>query len=495
MKLTKEQKDVIDFKFENTDTLLVNALAGTGKTSTLNEFANKRPHSSILYLAFNRSIAEEAKQKMVSNVSVSTCHSLAFKAIGKDYKDKLTNNLKAIHICEAINDPITYKEAHFINTAINSFCQSNASSLDIFFEYSDNFALRAEDDGVDYEKMVEYTKSVFNKMAAKEMNITHNFYLKLYQLKKYQLRFDYVLLDEAQDANDVILDIIANQTHAKKVIVGDHFQQIYKWNGSIDALRKVSKDKIMNYKPKVLYLTQSFRCSEESVQYANQYLKLLSSRVAMKPAVNNKITNNDIALIARTNAKLFENAISHDLRKIHFLGGFDSYKFEDLIDVYYLKKGMHHEMQNKFYSRFPSLQGLKDYAENTNDIEIENKINMVMKYDEDIKRHYANIQRKAASREDCNVVVTTAHKSKGQEFSCIMLTDDYFNVKDIIQKAELLEKNEDPKPIKVRKEEFNVLYVAYTRSLNKVESPFPAPTNAEIMHFKDLSERGYIKIV
>jgi len=82
MKLTDEQKDIIN---SNGD-IIINAVAGSGKTTTIIEYARARPKTAkILYLAFNKSVKLEAIKKFaekgLSNVTVETAHSLAYKNI------------------------------------------------------------------------------------------------------------------------------------------------------------------------------------------------------------------------------------------------------------------------------------------------------------------------------------------------------------------------------------------------------------------------------
>ena len=70
--------------------------------------------------------------------------------------------------------------------------------------------------------------------------MSHNGYLKLYQLRKPKLDIDYdvILLDEAQDTNPAIQDIVMRQKCAR-VVVGDRHQAIYSFIGAEDTLRKV----------------------------------------------------------------------------------------------------------------------------------------------------------------------------------------------------------------------------------------------------------------
>lgn len=57
--------------------------AGTGKTTTLVKYAEQRPHLRFLYVAFNKSVANEAQRRFPSNVISKTVHSLAFADIGR----------------------------------------------------------------------------------------------------------------------------------------------------------------------------------------------------------------------------------------------------------------------------------------------------------------------------------------------------------------------------------------------------------------------------
>ncbi len=91
MELTKEQCDIIN----STGDIKINAVAGSGKTTTIIEYAAKRPKSSkILYLAFNKSVKLEAVRKFadkgLDNVNIETAHSLAYKHIvfNHNYKVK-----------------------------------------------------------------------------------------------------------------------------------------------------------------------------------------------------------------------------------------------------------------------------------------------------------------------------------------------------------------------------------------------------------------------
>ncbi|HBT8980387.1 TPA: hypothetical protein MCM29_005126 [Klebsiella pneumoniae] len=86
---TKEQKESLNV-FEIEQILKISAKAGTGKTSTLKFIAESHPELTFLYVAFNKSMANDAAKKFPDNVHVMTIHSLAYRNIGKHYAHKLT---------------------------------------------------------------------------------------------------------------------------------------------------------------------------------------------------------------------------------------------------------------------------------------------------------------------------------------------------------------------------------------------------------------------
>src|SRR5687767_6002987 len=82
MELTAEQLAILG----STGNIKINAVAGSGKTTTVIEYARSRPSDSrILYLAFNKTVKEEAKtrfaRKGLTNVQVETAHSLAYRNV------------------------------------------------------------------------------------------------------------------------------------------------------------------------------------------------------------------------------------------------------------------------------------------------------------------------------------------------------------------------------------------------------------------------------
>jgi len=81
---SKYQVEIFKFQLEGDGHGLVNACAGSGKTSTLVEMAKRRglhERGSALFVAFNRHIAEELKARLPADVEARTIHSAAMRAL------------------------------------------------------------------------------------------------------------------------------------------------------------------------------------------------------------------------------------------------------------------------------------------------------------------------------------------------------------------------------------------------------------------------------
>ena len=78
---TEEQERVVLAAKSGKD-LVIQALAGTGKTTTLKLLAEALFEKRGTYIAFNKAIVEEAESKFPSNVKCRTAHSLAYGQVG-----------------------------------------------------------------------------------------------------------------------------------------------------------------------------------------------------------------------------------------------------------------------------------------------------------------------------------------------------------------------------------------------------------------------------
>ena len=350
MKLTNEQNAVIN---TNCD-LVINAVAGSGKTTTLIEYAKTRPaHKKILYLAFNKTVKAEAIQKFneagIYHVKVETAHSLAYDHIMKNGRYELVQGFKSyewrdmlgIRTGDIHTDLIV---ANHVNKFIAFFCNSKTTRVQDL-NYAEVIGdLKARGFVEQFKTLIErFTREALARMDRAEIPITHDFYLKKFQLSQPVLPYDYILFDEGQDASPAMLDVFLNQK-ANRIIVGDMHQQIYGWRFAINSLHQVDFP--------IYHLTNSFRFNEEIALVANKVLELktLLGQSPLTKVTGAGISAGEIltrATLGRTNLALLLNAISQwqhgSIRKLYFEGNINSYTFADegasLYDVLNLYNG------------------------------------------------------------------------------------------------------------------------------------------------------------
>ena len=245
--LTQEQNNIIRLSKQMVanESLKIQACAGSGKTSTLVEIAKANPNQSFLYLAFNKSVIEEAKGKFPDNVKIQTTHSLAYAKIIGQGRKKITNK-HTIDDYNAIGIN-NYNDFYDFNKTLNFFLNSNLSLKNI-----NNAKI----------------ESLFELVRSGALPYTHSLYLKEYQLLSPKDRglnnYDFILLDEAQDTNAVTLSIFTLNS-CKKILVGDTSQNIYGFRDTINALETMPT----TYEKS---LTYSFRCKQSILSKACYFL-------------------------------------------------------------------------------------------------------------------------------------------------------------------------------------------------------------------------------
>jgi len=192
---------------------------------------------------------------------------MAFAKIGRRYAHKMKDELKIPIVLECLRrrrDARTQPQfANLVVSTLKRFFLSSAKSID-----SEHLCAAARRN---LTSTLETANFVWNIMKDREDNalpMTHNGYLKLYHLCTPRLHesYDIILLDEAQDTNEVIRDLVLSQK-CGKVIVGDRHQGIYSFIGATDALDQVRATKTMR-------LTSCFRFHDEIARVANALLAL-----------------------------------------------------------------------------------------------------------------------------------------------------------------------------------------------------------------------------
>lgn len=466
----------------------INAVAGSGKTTTIIEYAAARPPGArILYLAFNKSVKLEAghkfRERRLDNVRVETAHSLAFSYIvpHSGYTVR-AQGYKTHEIVELLGltgngeKHAEYVVANHINKFITYFCNSDKHKvqelnyLDVVTDEKARTFVKTF-----YQYIEDKTRLLLAKMHKGEIEITHDFYLKKFQLSNPQLPYDYILFDEGQDASAAMLDVFMKQK-AIKVIVGDVHQQIYAWRYAVNSLAKTDFN--------TLHLSASFRFPQAIADLAAAILTWKNHLYECTPVI---ITGKGVstkqatkATLARTNLGLLLKAIKYvtgnsKVKHIYFEGNISSYTYADdgasLYDVLSLYNNKHDYIRDKLIKSMSNMADLEEYIEKTEDAQLSMMVDIVKEYGNEIPgiiKQLKDLHTGDEERHKAEMIFSTVHRAKGMEYDVVYLVDDFIT-------EEKLEKQttSNGEPINIIKlnEEINLLYVAVTRTKNILNIP------------------------
>jgi superfamily I DNA/RNA helicase len=478
--LTSEQEDHVNTILDGNN-YAIQAPPGSGKTFLLLALARKMKGYG-LSVSFNKILAIQASKKFSSAVNCRTGHSLAYGAVGFKYKKRLKKltgkhlaDLRDIGPWETYNSPAN--KGYLILNTIRKYCYSSDEAITSRhlpqLTILDNQDLEAMQ-----EDLVQQANIIFNEMIDEksELPITHDIYLKIWALSKPVINKDYIFFDEYQDSNPVIADVIKRQT-CQKIFVGDQFQQIYAWRGAVNALQDEKLAK--------LYITRSFRFGEAVADTCNKIIKNyypydfeyvefhgnddVQSEVTYEP-----IHNID-CIICRTNKGVIAETIKalNKNQSVHILGGTQPLTY--LINSIF-------QLKSKGYTNHPDLFlfsnfiDLKEYANSPMGGDLKPVLKLIEEYGRE--RLLNILESTTENAEEADVTITTAHKSKGLEWPTVRLSNDFKAPSD------------EGLPTT---EETNILYVAASRALHKLDlSDCSATTSASYSKAKQVNYERFL---
>lgn len=479
---TPEQQAILG-AFPDGGNMVIVAAAGSGKTTSLKMIANTAPRQKGLYLAYNRAIADDAKASFPAGVNCVTAHALAYRAIGHQYKERLNGprvpaaqaaRLLGIHYSVTIDDKTLQPAqlARLANEAVARFCHSADEEprpwhVPVIPGLESLEQRRAVEESV-YPLAVKVWEDV--RQVKGQLRFTHDTYLKLFGLSRPSLPYDYVLFDEAQDANAVVLGIVKDQDNAQVIAVGDPSQAIYGWRGSVDSMDQFDAKHR-------LHLSKSFRFGHAVADEANKWLDLLNAELRVEgfDRVNSVVGPLAVAdaVLCRTNAGAIGQvmaAIGANQRAALVGGGDDMRRLaEAAIDLKAGRGTTHPEL-----FAFRTWAEVQDHAENDpagSDLKV--FVQLVDKHGPDVIIDTLTRLTRDESRAD--VVISTAHKAKGREWRSVQIAGDFREPKD----------DEDGNQGQIPRPEMMLSYVSVTRAklaldrgglawVDKYTTPVPA---------------------
>lgn len=463
---TDEQMHALEL-FRTGNSLAIEAGAGTGKTSTLILLAESTDRRGQ-YIAFNKAIVAEASEKMPGNMACSTAHSLAYRAVGVQYGDRLrqSKRMRSIDIAARLDlNPIKLQVedatkivgAGFLGglamAAITRFCQSaDDTPTHRHVPYIDGIdpirdGVRGYGNNNVIAKALEPALAkAWDDLTSRhgELPFRHDHYLKLWQLSDPKIAADFILFDEAQDANPVMVAIVSNQDHAQLVWVGDSQQQIYTFTGAVNALANVPADA-------KAYLTQSFRFGPTIAAEANNVLERLQAelRVVGTDAILSTVgpIADPDAILCRTNATAVRTVLTlrRAGQRVALVGGGEEVVRFAKAAAELMAGGRTDHPELACFESWGEVQTYVAEDEQGGDLRL-----LVKLVDDFGVQTILDTLDHMVRESQADVIVSTAHKSKGREWHSVQLAGDF-------------------PPATTSPDELRLLYVAITRAKRNLD--------------------------
>ncbi len=490
---TTEQTQAVD-AFRTGGSLVIEAGAGTGKTTSLVMLSHATPFRRGQYLAFNKAIVADSGARFPENVAARTMHSLAYGAVGKNYRPRMDagRRMRSEDIARALRiDPIEVSTgagsdkrrlapgwlAGRVMEAVGRFCSSADDVPGVeHFAYVDGLDMPQADGRRGYTINREVNRYLAPHLGRAwadlsqlrgSLRFDHDHYLKLWQLGGAVIPADFILFDEAQDVRPVFRAIVEAQA-AQQVWVGDSAQAIYEWTGAVNALEQMRADQRC-------YLTQSFRFGPAVAEVANRVLEVLDTPMRLRGLESidsTVILPGDDApvpdgILTRTNACSVRQVLAAMLagRSVHLVGGGK--------EVLAFARAAE-ELQLNGHTSHRELSCFQDWAAVQAYVQADalgGELRLLVKLVDEfgfrqIERALAHMPAEA----NAEVIVSTAHKAKGREWRRVKLGDDFpapSAETGVLDPAEL-----------------RLLYVAATRAKNVLDLT-ACPTLATIVAGKE----------
>lgn len=344
------QEKVFEFLEKGCGNLVINASAGSAKTTTLVNCMRFIPKDKkVMFVSFNKHIAEEINRRLTNpNATARTCSSVGFEicrengvGVGTVNNDKYTN-----YIRENINSITKYGETESLSRSRVTYMRNIRQLVDLC-RYTLSFTpreiknladkygivpIRDEFDvcrniliwGKEHTDVIDQTDMVWLPSV---LNLTTKWVLK-----------DFIFIDEAQDITIAQQELIMKcaKRGARIIAVGDKNQQINVWCGSDEEAIERFKEMPGTIEAS---LPVCYRCGKKIIELANKISdgRMIAPKTAPEGEIIEnvkigEIRNGDMVL-SRNTAPLIE--LQQKLLRIHkkvYIQGFKEIR-DDFLDI------------------------------------------------------------------------------------------------------------------------------------------------------------------
>lgn len=315
--LSPMQEAILKAVAEETFNMSIEAVAGSGKTFTILQ-AMQRARGDVLFLAFNKSIADELREKTPMGTDCKTFNALGHallkrKAIGSDLdKWKLSKLLKP---------QMSTKEYKDWGWELIKLIGGMKSSGMLEPLMTKDFEHYVEHSEVPMDR-ITYAAMLLEKLWEEALDVSESFTFddQLFMPIYWDLTFpkyDTVFVDEAQDLNPIqhmMLSRLADRG-ARIIAVGDSKQAIYGFRG---ALTNSMEALNTQFECVEFPLSISYRCAKSIVALAKEIVPQIEHAEGApegtittfeEEGISPVDIQEDSIIMCRTNAPMFRYAV------------------------------------------------------------------------------------------------------------------------------------------------------------------------------------------
>lgn len=272
------QQAVFDFMSDGSGNAVIDAVAGSGKTTTILQGITRIEETqSILYLAFNKPIVQEMSPKlaMFENAVVKTVHSIGCAALRQAYRSKVEPDKYKAFVNRSMKKGAIKPSADLDTDQMRSYKRNIHKLVDLIrvdlcrsYDRARAIADRHGIQILDNELAVVSRVIQWGRQNVSEIDFTDMVYLPV--MKDIpMLQYDWVFIDECQDLNAAqrALFLKCVKPSGRFVAVGDPHQAIYGFAGadvaSFNKLKSIENTT-------TLPLSVCYRCGTKIIERAKR---------------------------------------------------------------------------------------------------------------------------------------------------------------------------------------------------------------------------------
>ena len=284
------QAKFFDFIQHGVGNAVIRATAGSGKTTSAVAAMKLIPKKQkCLFIAFNKSIADELSERLKNNENVQarTAHSLGFlmlkRNIGNDievdeykYRTFLKKNINGLTNLNDAN--LTLKQANEYIESVSMLIDYSRFNLAQSVKEINEVALKY-DIPINFDECEVTLKCLeWGKEHTETIDYTDMVWLPVeLSLKPLGLQYDWIFVDECQDMSLMSIQLFLKcfKRGSRFVAIGDDSQMINLFAGSSEEAFKF----MCEYPNTQLFeLPISYRCAKKVVELANAFVPMMQAR-------------------------------------------------------------------------------------------------------------------------------------------------------------------------------------------------------------------------